>query len=332
MSILVGVFAVATTARAAPLTQVEVRFDRMKINTPTTGTVCAKPTTVGTEAQVKVTFPAGYTVSTVLANWTVSTDNLAWPTGGTIWPGILTATAASDATKEVTFPSGELAVGTLYCFNWTSTSALTTKTTATNSNTGIVTTQTNVPATIDSSTFATATIADDQIVVTASVAETFSFALVGTNDTMGAIPTNAVRSSPSPSVATINTNAKNGWSAWAKDLNTGLNSASASKTIASTTPGTNSTLNAGGGTEGYNTGVVSSQVGGLGTVTVATPFVGGSSGRGGGLNTALQTIATSNGTAQDSSLTLTNNATISTITPAASDYRDVITIVAAGLF
>ncbi len=51
-------------ADAAALTQVLVRFDRMKVSTPTTGTVCAKPTTTSTEASVQVAFPAGYTVST----------------------------------------------------------------------------------------------------------------------------------------------------------------------------------------------------------------------------------------------------------------------------
>ena len=117
---------------------------------------------------------------------------------------------------------------------------------------------------------------------------------------------------------------------WANDANTGLNSASAAKTIASTTPGTNSTLAA--GTEGYNTGVTSSQTGGSGTIAVAAPFVGGSAGKGGGLNTGLSSLASSNGTANNAVLTLTNNAAIGSLTPAASDYVDTITVVGAGLF
>lgn len=316
-------------ASAASLNQVLVRFDRLQTSTATTGTVCANITAAnGTEASLNVAFPTGYTVSTTVANWTVSTTNLAWPTGASAWPGIGTASAVSGQT--VTFPSGDAVTNGLYCFNWTNTAAMTTKSTASSDNTGSLTTRNSTPATIDSGGFATATVSADQIVVTASVAETFSFALSGTTDNLGALSTSSVVSSPTPRTATISTNANNGWSAWAKDNNTGLNSATASYTIASTTPGTNSTLS--GGSEGYNTGVTASQVGGSGTISVAAAFAGGASGQGGGLDTSLRTLASSNGTADSATLTLTNNATISALTPAASDYTDTITVIAAGLF
>lgn len=325
---IVGPILLSRSVNAAALTNVLVRFDRMKISTATTGTVCATPATTATEADVQVVFPTGYTVSTTTSNWTVSTTNTAWPTGGTAWPSIATATAASGQT--VTFPSGDLTPGTLYCFNWTNTAALSIKSSATSSNTGTVTTRTSGPATIDSSSYSTASISDDQIVVTASVTPTFSFALSGNTDALGSLATGSVTSSPTPRTATVNTNALSGWYVWAKDLNTGLASSSASHTIASTTPGTNSTLSA--GTEGYNTGVTSSQTGGSGTITVATAFVGGLTGKGGGLDTSLRTLASSNGTADNAVLTLTNNAAISATTPPASDYTDTITVIGAGLF
>ena len=315
-------------ARAASLSQVSVRFDRMKVSTATTGTVCAKATTVATEASVQVSFPTGYTVSTTAGNWTVNTTNLAWPTGASAWPGIGTATTAVG--QNVTFPSGDLVVGTLYCFNWTNTAALSITSSASASNGGTVTTRDSVPATIDSAPFSTASIADDQIVVTASVPQSFSFALSGNTDALGTLSTGSIASSPTPRTATVNTNAKNGWLVWAKDSNTGLNSALAAKTIASTTPGSNSTLVA--NSEGYNTGVTQTQAGGTGTLTVAAPFVGGVSGKGGGLDTTLRTLVSSDGTAQNAVLTLTNNATIGALTPAATDYTDTITVVGAGLF
>jgi spore coat protein U-like protein len=56
------------------------------------------------------------------------------------------------------------------------------------------------------------------------------------------------------------------------------------------------------------------------------------SGKGGGLDTTLRALATSDGTAQNAVLTLTNNATIGALTPAATDYTDTITVVGAGLF
>jgi hypothetical protein len=299
----------------------------MKISQATTGTVCAKPATASVEASAQVTFPTGYTVSGTVGDWTTNTTNLAWPGGGTAWLGIGTATASAG--QVVTFPSTDLVVGTLYCFNWTNTAAVSVKSSASASNTGTITTRDSGPATIDTASFATASITDDQIVVTATVPQTFSFALSGNTDALGNLSTGSVTSSPTARTATVNTNAKNGWYVWAQDSSTGLNSASASATIASTTPGSNSTLSA--GTAGYNTGVTQSQVSGSGTITVAAAFVGGAS-TGGGLDTTLRTLASSNGTANTAVLTMTNNVAISAITAAATDYTDTITVVGAGLF
>lgn len=317
----------STLASAAALSQVEVRFDRMKVSTATTGTVCAKPTTTATEAFVQVAFPTSYTLGAA-GTFTVNTTNTAWPTGGTAWPGI--ATASNVTGQVVTFASTDLTVGTLYCFNWDNSAAVTVKATPTSSNSGTVTTRTSVPADIDTATYNTASISDDQIVVTATVPSVFSFALSANTDALGTLGTGAVTTSPTPRTATVNTNAKNGWQVWARDSSTGLNSSSASSTISSTTPGTNSTLVA--GTTGYNTGITSSQVGGSGTITVATPFVGTATGQGGGLDTSLRSLATSTGPADTAVLTIKNNVAISPTVPAASDYTDTITVIGAGLF
>jgi hypothetical protein len=320
-------FVFSSGANAAPLTRSFVRFDRLKISTQTTGTVCAEPATVATEASVQVVFPTGYTLGTA-GNFTVNTTNLAWPTGGTAWPGSGTATNVTSQT--VTFPSGDLTVGTLYCFNWTNSAAVQVKSSATSSNVGSITTRTSTPTNIDTAEFSAASIADDQIAVSASVPQSFSFALSGTTDALGALSTGAVTTSPTPRTVTVNTNAAGGWMVWARDANTGLNSPTASATIASTTPGSNSTLSS--GTEGYNFGVTTTQGGGSGTLSVAAPFVGTAAGQGGGLDTSLRTLTSSNGTAQNAVLTLKNNVAISTLTTAATDYADVITVVGAGLF
>jgi hypothetical protein len=314
-------------AHAADLTQAFVRFDRMKISQATTGTVCAMPATTATEADVQVVFPASYTLG-LAATFTVSTTNLAWPSGGTAWPSIATATNVTSQT--VTFPSGDLTPATLYCFNWTNTAAVQVKSSATSSNTGTITTRTSTPTNIDSSGYSTASITNDQVSVSATVPSTFSFALSATTDALGTLSTGSVTTSPTPVTATINTNAAHGWQLWVKDANTGLTSAAASKTIASTTPGSNSTLSA--AAEGYNTGFTSSQVGGTGTITIAAPFVGSSAGQGGGLDTTLRTAATSTGTADTAVLTMKNNAAIGPLTPGASDYADTITLIGAGLF
>lgn len=327
LAVIAAPIVLTQLTQAATLAEVFVRFDRMKTGEATTGTVCAKPTTASTEASVVVSFPTGYTLGAA-GTFTVNTTNTAWPTGGTPWLGINTANNVSG--QDVTFPSTDLVVNTLYCFNWANSAAVTVKSSATSPNTGTVTTRTSAPATIDSSTYSTSSISDDQIVVTAAVPQAFSFALSGNTDALGNLSSSAITSSPTPRTATVNTNAKNGWIVYAKDSNTGLSSTSAAYTINSTTPGTNSTLST--NADGYNTGVTSSQTGGSGTISVATAFVGGTAGRGGGLDTSLRQLATSNGTADNAVLTLTNNVTISATAPSAADYTDTITVIGAGLF
>ena len=332
--LIVAVFALAPllvtagNTHAASLSETMVRFDRLAVSTPTTGTVCATQSSTGTDASVEVTFPTGYTVSSTVGSWTVSTTNSGWPSGAAAWPGVNTATTVTGQT--VTFPSSALTNGTLYCFNWTNTAAVTTQSTPSNSNSGTVATYTSTPTLIDSGSYVTSTVTNDEIQVTATVPEAFSFTLSANSDSLGTLSSASVTSSPTPQTVTINTNAKNGWMVWAKDSGAGLVSASSSHTIASTTPGTNSTLSP--GSEGYNTGLTSSQVGGTGTITIASPFVGGSTGKGGGLNTTYATLASSNGTSLNSVLTLTNNVSVSATTPAATDYTDTVTVVGAGLF
>jgi len=309
------------TASAAILSQTLVRFDRMKASTSTTGTVCAKSASTG-QTSVTVTFPTGYAVSTVTTNWATNTANLSWPTGASPWVTI-GANASTATGQVVSWTSGSLIAGTLYCFNWTNTAAVSTGTAG--AYTGTVATN------IDTATpFSTASIASDQIAVSATVAPTFTFAINVNTDNLGQLATGSVVTSPTPRTATVNTNAKNGWYVWAKDATTGLNSVTTATTIASTTPGSNSTLAA--GSEGYNTGITQTQTGGSGTITVATGFVGGSIGKGGGLDTTLRTLASSTGTANNAVLTITNNASISSLTLPATDYTDTITLVGAGLF
>lgn len=323
-----GLSLIPQSASAAQLTQTLVRFDRLQTSQQTTGTVCAKPATVATEASVQVDFPTGYTLG-AFGTFTVNTTNLAWPSGGNAWPSIATATNVTSQT--VTFPSGELTVGTLYCFNWTNSAAVQVKSGATSNNAGTVTTRTSTPTTIDSGSYSTVSLSGDQIGVTATVPQSFTFTLSGTTDALGTLSTGSVTSSPTPRTLTINTNASSGWASWAQDAFSGLRSASAGNyTIPSRTPGTNTTLSA--GTEFHNLGVTSSQVGGTGTVSVDAAFVGGTSGRGGGLDTSLRALATSTGTADTAVLTLTNNVTISSLTNAATDYSDTITVLGAALF
>jgi len=327
-------------ASAAGLTHVTVRFDRMATATATTGLVCAQPATTATEASVVVGFPTNTVVSTTLTNWGVSTAvTTGWPSGAVAWPGIAQATAADNTLKTATFPSTDLTVGTLYCFNWTNSAAITTRAAAAADLTGTVTTQDSVPATIESGTYATAVVGNDQIVVNATVPPTFNFA-IGTcssniDNFTGNLSPSAVGTTTGCDV-TVNTNAKTGWFAWAKDSNTGLTSVSASKTIASTTPGTNATLSS--GSEGYVLGVTSiTQGSGAGTTSATNAYGNGSGGtaaaaQGSGLDSTLRLIASSTGTASGAVFRVQERASISAITPAGTDYTDTITLTGAGSF
>src|SRR5438270_2484684 len=99
------------TASAGTLTNTFVRFDNMNTSAFTSGLVCAKQATGGTDASVVVAFPTGFTVGAA-GNWTVSTaTTTGWPSGASVWPGIGTATNVSG--QNVTFPSTTLTTVTL---------------------------------------------------------------------------------------------------------------------------------------------------------------------------------------------------------------------------
>lgn len=335
------------SASAGTLTNTLVRVDRLAQSQTTGGMVCAKSTTASVEAHVQVSFPGtgtqgsnSFGVNSTAANWTTTTTNL--PSGATPWIGIGTATTVS--TNTVTFPSGDMVVGTLYCFNFAAASTLSTPTNNGTNLTATVTTQDSTPATVDSGTYAMTIVGAgaDQVTVDATVNPTFSMALNTTTDHLGTLTTGAVATSPSTFItATVSTNAANGWYLWGKDSQAGLHSTAASYTVpsnCSSGAGTNTTLTA--GTEGYVLGAtVTAQGSGSGgtAATSGTGLVfdnaGGSAAKGAGLcSTNYQTIASSNGTANAAVITMKNNAAISGVTKPGSDYNDLETFVGAGLF
>jgi hypothetical protein len=345
-------------ASAGTLTSGMVRFDRMNASQATTGTVCATTNAASqTEAAVAVTFPTGYTVSTTPGDWTVSTGTTTgWPSGAAAWPGITAPSAANQiATQTVQFTSSNLTASTLYCFNWTSTAALSIKSSATNNNTGTITTCSNATdcagtgsggtssGNLDTSNYATASVANtcgsgaqacDQIQVSASVNASFSFSLSATTAALSTLSTSAPTESSAIN-ASVSTNAAHGWQMWAADLSgtPGLRSTTASKTI-SYNPAAGSgpaTLTA--GNEGYNVGAGTASGTTCTSVTTDTNFAsGGTQYRGGGLDGTLRSLAASTGVANACALPLRVNASISATTPAATDYASTVTVVAAGSF
>lgn len=318
---------------AVNLAQAYVRLDRLKAETTTGGTVCAKATSTATEATVTVTFPTGFTVNATAANWTVTTTNL--PPTSTAWPGIGTATTV--ASQVVTFPSTDLTVGTLYCFNFSGTTTLTTGT-AGNDKLGTIITYASGPTEIDRANYALSIISDDQIVVTAVVPPLFSFALNGNTDAFTANLSTGVTSTTGKT-ATMTTNAANGWVTWVKSASAnGLTSASTGAHIDHALTENDDAPTVVGTIKGYvlDVAITTDSSDGDGTVTQAAgygaEFDGNDTTSGGSMETTFRAIAASSGTTGGDVLTLKERASITAYQEAAVDYTDTITVVSAGRF
>lgn len=316
--------------KASAFQDVVVRYDRMKASTATNVRVLIKPNTVATEASIQVTFPSGFTVS---ASPTVNTTGVTTDSA-TALPGTLSVAGAG----QVVTISGvtDLTVGTLYGVNIAT--GITTHATP-GAYDVTVTTRTSAPATIDTESVTTRVISDDQVVVTASVGSTFTFALSANSAALGALDSGSVSASPAVT-ATITTNAASGWFIWARSANDNgsgrgaLNStANGSKIASSAAPGTASaTLSA--GTEGYGLGVTVSHNAGTGTPTANAAYDGASNKVGTLDPTGFRPIASSTGTATGSGdvASMVFRAAISSSTPPATDYSDTVTVVGAGSF
>ncbi len=314
------------TANAATLTNSYIRLNRMAAGSQSSFRLVFK--TVGSGAtSVSVNFNGAdattWTGSSgaVNATQTVSSGSCASETGATALPGSITA-SGSGSTVTISNVTA-LSATTSYCVDLTSSTALTMATAGEY--------HPVITAGADSVTVAVRTVSNDQIVVSATVPPTFNMALSGNTDSF---TSNLVPGSVGVTTGrtvTVNTNAKNGWFAWASSSNAGLTSASASNTIASTTPGTGATLSA--GTEGYVFGITSiTQGSGGGTTSAVAAYSSNGTTTGSGLDTSIRQIASSTGTANGAVLTVKELAAISSTTKAGADYTDTITIIGAGYF
>ena len=324
---------------AASLTQTMVRLDRLKFSTLTSGRVCAKSANGATVGQVVVTFPTNsgtdYSLAAV-GSWTVTTTNL--DAGQTAWPGITNATSVSG--KAVTFTSGVMTNGTLYCFNFAA--ALTTASTNTETATGTVQTQTSGAVAIDTGNFSEglSALGDDSIAITnAVVPPSFSFTLSANTDSFTTNLSTGSIVSTNGRIITVSTNAANGYILWAKDANnSGSKGALFSSTanfylVGSAAVGT-AVRTMTTGTQDYGMGAIKTANPSGGTLTMNTNYDStGFTTKVGTLDPVkYEQIASSNGTASNDQVTVTERATVSGQTAAASDYGDVITVVGAGLF
>ena len=320
---------------SAVVSEAFVRFDRLATGAAITGTACLKTTTSGTETNVVIVFPQGWTISSTASNWTVTTTNLPVdPQGGAVapWPGI--GTASSVVGQSVVFPGSDLTVSTtLYCFNFAGASS--TVGSAGPDKTGQLKTQGGAPY-VDSVDWATSVVATgaDQIVVTASVSASLTFSLSANSIILGTLSSGTtVSNSGSPVIQSVSTNARNGWVSWVKS---GTNGGSDVGALHSTTA--NADIDSpgafGGGTETLSNsgGYVLDVDTGTGSPTIGTEYNGTTADEGGHISfTPFRQTASTTAPASNT-VNLVVKARSSSTTPAATDYTDTLTIVVAGSF
>jgi hypothetical protein len=320
---------------AANLSESMMRLDRMRPSQANVQIlVVAKPYSTATETSLRIVFASGYTVNATPANVTVSTTGIPTTVQGeslTAWPGIGTAATAVSG-QQVDIASGNLTAGTLYGFYITG--GITTP-----ASTGqyINTMTTRDGSDVDTSKIATRIIADDQVVITATVPPTFSFVL-GANSTT--FPTDldasAVNSATGVTV-TLGTNAPRGWVTWLRSANLALDSVAASPdeihTVGSIDD-TCTTIDTGAGHSDYyqlDVDLTTDSGVGTGNVDIATEYDCGLT-SGGTFSSTFQEIATGDGTTDGDVITMIARAIPSAIRAAATDYTDTWTVVGAANF
>lgn len=331
----------AQSADAATLTTSYIRLNRLKAGQATSFRVQFKTVASGATSVV-IDFNGADSTSwtttggAVNSSQSVSNATCASETGDTALPGGSLSASGSGSAITISGVTA-LAATTTYCVDLTSTSAVT------NANAGEY--HPTITAGSDSTTVAVRTISDDQYTITATVPPTFNFVIAGgnTDNFTSSLSTSSVVSTAGKTV-TITSNASAGWIAWVKDLNgsSGASTKGALKSASAgnyTIPTTNS--NALGSashtlataSEDYGLGVtIATDAAGGGTVTL-DPAYDGTSTKAGVLDpTNYRAVASANGTANGDAITLTERATISGNTPAATDYTDTISLIGAAEF
>lgn len=329
----------------AAVTEGFVRFDRHSANSAISGTACMESDTTG-QSNPTIVFPTDWTISPTPANWTITTTNLPTrPSDGaaaTAWPNIAAASGTGGGVngQSVTFGlsgSGSLTATTWYCFNFAGASS--TMGSAGNDKIGTFKTEGGSPF-VDSMEWATSIVSTDadQITVTASVSAQLTFSLSGNTATLGTLSSSST-SSASGILQTVSTNARNGWVSWVQSGTDGgggvgtagaLNSAVASAQIDSpgTYDGTPETLTSSGG---YVLDVDSTAT--CSIACINNEYDGADSDSGGHIEYGVfRETATNTAPTSGDQASLIVRARSSATTPAASDYTDTLTVVAAGSF
>lgn len=328
----------------ATVTQGFVRIDRHSTGAAISGSACIETAgSHGTDTNVTIVFPNDWTISSTASNWVANSTNLPYDptdttpayTQATMWAGVTNSEAATSVNGgSVTWTATDLTDDVFYCFNFTGASS--TIGAAGDNKVGALQVQGGSPflSNIDWAVDVVTSNAD-QITVTASVSAQMTFALSGNSAALGTLASGSTAAASGIN-QTVTTNARNGWISWVKSGSDGgsnagaLHSTTANADIVSpgSWDGTPQTLSS---TGGYVLDVDTGS--GCATGCVNDEYEGGDADSGGHLAynifhiTATDTTPTSGDV-----VSLVVKARSSATTPAAADYTDTLTVVAAGSF
>jgi hypothetical protein len=344
----------------------EVTGGSVCAKTPASGVGSEAFVDVGFPTQAAVTnnFALGL-VGTWTANTNGDPDTIGatgrfWPNESgvttTAWPGIGSGALSVDSSnKIVRFASTALSASTWYCFNFGAALQ--------NADAGFIETSPGFVATYDNTgtnttpgsgvelmrtNWATATygvdgtynLPLDQIKISAIVPPLFQFDLSNTVDFVpatGNLNYQTINESGGVTV-TVHTNAKQGWVAWSKSANQGLKSASAGNYTIGTVPWNTAAPTVITATTQEKYGLAVFAPAGAPTST-CTPAVAPeydvttNTNQVGAMPGNFQEIGSCvGGTSDGDFLTLKERVVIKSVTPAATDYTDTLTVVGAGTF
>lgn len=353
-TLFVASFIMPSLASAANLTQASVRLGRLGITAGSGGATDANDllvtfklnTTPTSVAKIKVTFPSGFTLTAGTPTpGTTGFPNT--PASITATPGTLTSvvtSAGAGAGGDITvsgLTSASLNNTTLYGFTIPAGSI-------TNPGTAgqymmTVASQNSGGTDIDSTSTPTyiygASNDQDKVVVNASVAPNFSFALSANTDTVPQVDPTTIQTSTGVTM-TVGTNSPLGYTAYVKSKNAALNSASTAGTIGTGTfDGTADSVVAGTTKYGFlpSTGTACSSC--TGSLTYDGEYSGGggafisAGNQAGAFNTTnFSSFVSRSGYTNADLIILKERVAVANTVPYANDYTDTLTIVAAGNF
>jgi len=330
-----------------------VRFDRQYANAVLAGVVCLKPSAASqSDTKVIVGFPSTFVLDTTAANWTVDTTAANLPNTNTgdsftasAWPGISAKpTLVDNATKAAIFTSTQLtSTSNTYCFHFNGGASSNVGVTG-NSEYSSFSTWVSPGSVVETVQYATSIVSGtngEQIQVNATVSASFTFSLsagAGTAATsaaslpLGVLTTSTVVTSPYRVTATVTTNGQRGFLSWLKGTSLGGLYSVTTGQYLPTVPyngGSPTTL-----VPTTATGYGAFAVTGTNSPTIATMYNTGDGGNAVGqiVNTSFALVASLTGTQTSTSFTIGVRAVPSASVPPASDYTDVLTVVASGSF